>query len=490
MKKSGDLGREATLRKTMLDECKGEKFEELLALFSTVVLRRALSSSSSRMDATTDGMGLAVGGKLTASEQECLLPLVLAHRGSVAAMVAERRRLCETYGAYDGLFRATLEEVARRAEGVARPSRQDVNAYELARRDVHDSWRGSGEWADTMVEGGGGSGGNVPSNAFLEVEFPRAWAVVRNGGALAEITAAGSTDLLADLDGRVAAQTARLQRWKEFRRTLADGKKNENVGRPGKAAAPLVFRRHQGLSLAKSKSTENDQVANMTIQVDEYRKLVADMEKELSNVHGCLPMSGTQRKRATPNYEVEVEVEVEDNTHTPSVPSSFSSARPSPRIVLPDDFSEDMSDQDADADATGLPSPAHNIRRGDMNPQTLDTATLTDRTRHSMSTSTSTSTSTSHLSTKPRQSNTPKNKNQNQNQRAGAVTPQDELLFGQDVDYASVFRSRPKIATSPVVTPPPAFHAGVDDGDEDDEEDGLALALPSSPLVGRRRRRF
>ena len=40
LKKNGILGRECMLRKTMLDECKGEKLMEILLLFSTAVLRK------------------------------------------------------------------------------------------------------------------------------------------------------------------------------------------------------------------------------------------------------------------------------------------------------------------------------------------------------------------------------------------------------------------------------------------------------------------
>ena len=45
LKKNGDLGRESILRKSMLDDCKGDKFDELLALFSTAVLRKSLAGT-------------------------------------------------------------------------------------------------------------------------------------------------------------------------------------------------------------------------------------------------------------------------------------------------------------------------------------------------------------------------------------------------------------------------------------------------------------
>ncbi|PHH87192.1 hypothetical protein CDD83_9199 [Cordyceps sp. RAO-2017] len=46
VKKNGALGRDCVVRKTMLDECKGERFEEVLALFSTAVLKALVARGS------------------------------------------------------------------------------------------------------------------------------------------------------------------------------------------------------------------------------------------------------------------------------------------------------------------------------------------------------------------------------------------------------------------------------------------------------------
>lgn len=44
LKKNGDLGKEVIIRKTMFDDCKGEKLQELLASFSTGVLQKVLAA--------------------------------------------------------------------------------------------------------------------------------------------------------------------------------------------------------------------------------------------------------------------------------------------------------------------------------------------------------------------------------------------------------------------------------------------------------------
>ncbi|KAL2443752.1 hypothetical protein ABEF95_011646 [Exophiala dermatitidis] len=50
LKKDGSLPRETVLRKTMLDECKGEKFDELMARFAMFVVRRSLTNAASGKD--------------------------------------------------------------------------------------------------------------------------------------------------------------------------------------------------------------------------------------------------------------------------------------------------------------------------------------------------------------------------------------------------------------------------------------------------------
>ena len=516
LKKNGDLGREAMLRKTMLDECKGEKFEELLALFSMAVLRRVLSSRKQSPDNVA--MRIAMSGRPTASEQEALLPLILAHRGSVATLMKERKQLGESYGGYDKLFRSTLGEVSERAKSVTRPSKQDANAFDQAGRDIRNSWQGASVWADTILEGGN----SAATNPFLEVDFPRAWSVVRKGGALSDIQ---TTNLLADLDYRIAQQRSRLQKWKEFRKTLATEKRNAGAELPNEISTPLVFRQHQELSMPS-----NTDDSTPTIQEDEYRRFVADMEYALGNIQGSSlqstePVSPIPRARQVgPSRSAQSAAMGNDRAlNTPSKMLSSPSERHSPRIVLPGSVSENSRNYDRN----DLPSPIH-IRRSDTpsviiepdphgDTETMPTShvatslshqsdaepqgisTLMERTRKSMSLLPAPVASKPRhsLTKRPRQSQTfPVNQFETprkgeQSERPGAITPQGDL-FSQDADYASVFKSRPKIAMSPVNTPPvqlPSFD-DMDSAYDEDEDRTQDITLPSSPLVSRQSRRF
>lgn len=452
----------------------------------------------------------------TESEQEALLPLILAHRVSVATLMKERKQLGESFDGYDKLLRSTLDDVAERAKGVTQPTKQDIDAFDRARRDIEDSWQGSSAWADTILEGGS----SVATNPFLEVDFPRAWSVVRKGGALSAIQTTQSTDLLADLDSRIAQQRSRLQRWKEFRKTLAAERRCAGAEGRKETSTPLLFRQHQELSVPSKK---DDRPAK--IEADEYRRFVTDMEYALSNIQGCsLPSMEplppiTQERQASPPHSVQRAA-----LDTPSAKSPASSERLSPRIVLPGNISERNT---PDCDPIDLPSPMHNIRRSDTpsvviepdlqeepevaiedtisrsprdqsDTKPQEASTLMERTRRSMSLLPApTATKRHSLARQSRQSQTfPVNQFETPRkgdhaERTGAITPQSDL-FSQDADYASVFKSRPKIAMSPVNTPPvlTSSFGDMDGAYDEDEDQTQDITLASSPLVSRQNRRF
>jgi hypothetical protein len=60
--------------------------------------------------------------------------------------------------------------------------------------------------------------------------------------------------------------------------------------------------------------------------------------------------------------------------------------------------------------------------------------------------------------------------------RSGAQTPQEDLLSG-DIDYDRVFKSRPRIATSPIFSPEkfPQSDSGADEDFYDEEVTGIDL---------------
>lgn len=112
LKKNGDLGKETILRKSMLDDCKGEKFDELLAVFSTNVLRRVLSVSIDESQ-LNPALRLSLATGISHEDYQLSLPLLLAHRVSIGQSGDRRARVRSTFDKFSELLdskKAQLEQ--------------------------------------------------------------------------------------------------------------------------------------------------------------------------------------------------------------------------------------------------------------------------------------------------------------------------------------------------------------------------------------------
>lgn len=526
LKKNGFLGREAVLRKTMLDDCKGEKFEEAIAAFSTAVLRQCFTSQEHV--SYDPAMRIATSSRLTNTEQDALLPLALAHRASLIRLLEERKRINNSNDANDSLIRSTLGELSQRSKDVHATSERDADKLTQARRDLNGAWAGSGSWADTILEGGR----RPTTDLLLEMEFHHAWSVIREGGALADLPLSGSTDILANLDNRLEEQQARLQKWKEFRKSLAAERRGSTTETRPKTITPLVFHEHKELSVTTNELSKHglDEMS----QKEEYRTLLSDMKNAMDNLQcssmprreqqypvaswtqmdvGADPQSNAQKdegdrgkdaasktpsdshpsntiEQTTPRMKDDLNISA-SSTGPLEVPTPrpTSDRSNTPSILVDADATPDP--QGPNENATPDPEPQH------QTPEPLRVATsLTERTRESMSLRPGSNTSRSgHVSVERSRQSFPVNRlesphSPDHGQRRGARTPQEEL-FNQDADYASVFKSRPKVAMSPVNSPTASMPPFADEGGTYEEGSGQdGLTLESSPLARKQNRRL
>jgi hypothetical protein len=497
----------------MLDECKGEKFEEVLVAFSTAVLRR---ESSVLKDASeSPALRIATSSRPTPSDQDALLPLILAHRVSLTASLRERKQLESAFEGHKALLRSTAQELSDRSKHTPTISDADLNKVERARREIAGSWVGSQAWAEAVVEGGA----YFSVNPLLEMDSACAWSTVKNGIAPEQLATTGAADLIADLDDRLQQQQARLQKWIDFRKAWDAERLDARAGRTSKSVTSLLFREHQKLSAPNGNQRDRPQPP----QSEEYRSLMADMRRALGNLQGrpIAPtitqpwvespgVAGTDIGSQPPeddvpsnaplmtlqaaddidsvsNPSLQLNDELLSTTNEPvdaaGTPKSERSETPS--IVIGSDADEEPEGPDE----SFVPPAAENIPQQEPLPHTLS---LMERTRKSMSLLPAPRPSHSRHSLLGEQrvvQKFPVNPFQTPRkptpvQRSGAATPQ-EKLFSQDADYASVFKSRPKIAISPVSTPPvqtPVY----DDSEDIYGEDGIeagGFAFEDSPLA-------
>lgn len=526
LKKNGDLGRETTVRKTMLDDCKGPKFEEVLAVFSTSVLRKVVCENQQE-----PGLRLAFTKSLTDTElEEQLVPLIIAHHSSLSNTRRDQVRIRETHDQFSKLLDEKAREVSLRSKRKSRQPEESPHFERLA-HDVKANWLGGRNLADTLLTGGDAA----EKDSFLELPFEKAWSRARKGN-INQISLSSNVDLLQDLDTCLANQRRRLQRLKEFKESMNREQASGAVSikSDGKSQS-ITFRDHQTLTVA-STSKLRDAVEPRDL-FDEHQAIISSLRDALSEVKGIRdqqdsssripttlvespqrpnpkqtftlsPIPDTERYSPSPSPSVQV-TDFEDEQRSTTVDltiedaasqqshhngSQFDSFIKEEHGTNPPKASDSQPgippDSDPDIDAPPLPR--------------FEPRSLLERTRQSMSLLPPPPTS------RPRQSlaaarresrRFPTNqfatppKEQSEPSRSGASTPRDDL-FTEEAEYTSIFKSRPRVAHSPLMSP--AVHVGFDDdadadADEDaedyveDNESVLDLALVGSPLASKRR---
>lgn len=481
----------------MLDDCKGEKFDELLAVFSTAVLRRVLAVSSDE-GSLNPAIKISTAKGLTAEKYQLAVALILAHRVSLGEMGERRARVRNTHEKFSELLDDKKAQLASRPKEDRTASEEPIDFNTLL-REVNANWLGSQEWADTLLHGGS----RASRDSFLELPFAKAWSKA-NESSIEALRTDTSQDLLADLESRVSHQQDRLRRWRNFRdsirRESSSGLASANTG----SHAPLVFRGHHTLTIASISKAVRQSIGGSYITEDD-QLLLSSMNEALAQISGKSQFSGSPTSRRLRDIEVDSpapgKAEPTDNLPSP-IPKQTGSPEkqaPSSPIEAPPPASTPEPDsRQTESPIVRISSEPEPTPEPDPQPSTF---TLAERTRKSMSLIPP---SAQHPregapSRKPRSSfpvnqfETPrKQSSQSHAALSGRSTPRDDL-FEDSADYASVFRSRPRVAHSPIISP--AVHVSPleefdlsADGDvgspygADDDYD-----LMSSPLAARPR---
>lgn len=273
----------------MLDECKGEKFEEVLGAFSTLVLQRVLEAEQNPQP--TRARRLALAQRLTSEEQESLLPLAIAHRSSLSALLREKARLRLTYREFKTVLDAKELEILTKAKNheVSKASEISFGPPKNLRRlkeyfELH--WQGDSRWIDDIF--GQGKQGTI--DPLLDTPFSDLWTRLTDG--IADQPAPKQQGLLQQLEERVAAQEARLKQWKQCREDLGiTSTKVENVVQKTKQnkvfdlkfssrVKPDLDPDSTGQEVSQDSATQE----SISVIVTEYQGLMDSMRRELAAV--------------------------------------------------------------------------------------------------------------------------------------------------------------------------------------------------------------
>ena len=270
LKRDGVLEKEVILRKTMLDECKGEKFEEIVSSFSMSVLRKV--ARQSKLD--DDYFITAALESLTGDQQNNshLLPMMLTQHFAAKKYLLASTVIQDEYSLRMDKLEHRLEvveemkgELHKQAKIVSHISKseRDESAYIASR--VENEWDGDQRWVQAVVSSSRtGKLANEPGDPH---------------------SADDTATLLEDLEDRVARQQIRLQKWRKFGQSLKPQKEQStDISFNIKATSQLkpMFTQHQELTIAAVPPPQS--LPQETSVQNEYQDIVASLRKDLDHM--------------------------------------------------------------------------------------------------------------------------------------------------------------------------------------------------------------
>ncbi|KAH7324748.1 HAUS augmin-like complex subunit 6 N-terminus-domain-containing protein [Stachybotrys elegans] len=286
-KKNGVLGRDAVLRKTMLDECKGERLEEVLASFSIAVLKKVVAD-----DLAASGLhhalavSLALENRGYREDKTELEVLNIAHRVKLRKLLERRGAARTRYRDFSDMLSVKERAFARRGEEIrARQhgmSNLSSDAKSEMRRMVRNNWTGDEHWMETLLYGTAA----VDKERLMAMPFDRVWRRVQQGR-LADLEE-DSGGLLEQLDARVAMQNKRLEKWRSMRRNMSGGQ--PDMSSPSKPKNPkrstkgidLGFGAHESLHMGRVSPRKPTGPVQLN---SEYINLVQDLKNGLDKMN-------------------------------------------------------------------------------------------------------------------------------------------------------------------------------------------------------------
>ena len=218
LKRNGVLRKEIFVRRSMLDDCKGPRFEEVLAALSTSVIYKILAKDKNDKSIVRQ---LLLGKQNTVSIDVSLLSV--SYRASLMKLISTKGELGQRYRKFGRMLDLKSHEIEQRGQSQLSDSRawkqKIIPQRTVAKLTEHliEQWQGDRSWIDILVHGDRFR----PRNSLLEQPFDQVWPHV-SSDTLYKVRPDIQESLLEDLEGRVSMQNERLQKWKEIKEGLAE----------------------------------------------------------------------------------------------------------------------------------------------------------------------------------------------------------------------------------------------------------------------------
>ncbi|KAJ9137775.1 HAUS augmin-like complex subunit 6 N-terminus-domain-containing protein [Coniochaeta hoffmannii] len=444
-KKNGVLGRDVLIRKTMLDECKGERIEEVLAVFSSAVLKKLVAEQQlNQPDYPALAQTLALENRGYSGQTTDLSLLSLAHKASLSRHLRHKDAARARFSDFSQVLDLKERTLARRREQTKALEAQeredgalDTITDDIKRdiwRTVRNNWSGNERWMETLLSG------DVHSrkDGLLSTPFDKVWRRV-HAGRLTELEDQ-TGGLLQQLDRRVKAQKERLENWRAFRAEIsgtasADTPKREAQLSTRHTGIDLGFGAHESLHLGRlsPRKLPRGRPGELTA---EYSDIINALQQELADVGKPCARTRFDNDDDEPDLTLAIR-------SPPSV--TISPAQPAPPAF------------------GSMPTPTEE-------PEEHGYEDLVSRTRRSMA----------GFEAAKKRAQLERRRSQRQSSRPippsghrrdgssyfPAVDEEmgdttlllaEELMANEQDDYEAIFKSRPKIKTSPVGSPVKAW---------------------------------
>ena len=331
LKRTGVLSRDCILRKSVLEECKGDRFEELLFLFSTAVLKAVVHARDIKAgNFRPMARRLATATSIDNHDPKLVQVLQIAHEASLRYSLAARERQRQQWLSYCSLLDQSerqLKEREDKARMVLDDKRYLAEDMELLRGNLQAECSGDVGWLDILL--------GVDDRPLVPVTIPAAEPVLS-----VEPSSKSQDTLLAVLLRRVTEQEDRLDDWMSFQKdlsrrnhdmivlkspskTLRKSPQKYQLVSPVKAATRSPLK-----APVKSPVKQNDSVSLLT--AGKSILSAKDMVTSVSKASPLRSLSKSTRERSAPGSSSALHGADFSTPTAPSTPSPATSTVPFP----------------------------------------------------------------------------------------------------------------------------------------------------------------
>lgn len=202
----------------MLDECKGDRLEEVLAVFSSAVLKKAVAEQQlNNREFPAVAHSLALEKKGYSGERTELNALILAHTVSLRRKLDEKNAARLHYKNLAVVLDTKEESIAKRSADVrskGKTAKVSNQQRTDVRRTVRNNWAGNERWMEALLYGDA----YAKQDGVLSTPFDRVWRRTRSDR-LPELEDK-TNGLLRQLDDRVRTQQERLLKWQSVKKDM------------------------------------------------------------------------------------------------------------------------------------------------------------------------------------------------------------------------------------------------------------------------------